>query len=201
MYVFECVHAYVNLFPNFYMLIQLVLLQMAAVARGHGGDGADDPPPPYRSITSGHRSGKKIKLDNLNFVTCYFLTFSLTSIVGSSQKPRRGGRARQAGGRGGGRDGGRAQVREANKNKDLRKAVTASGPQSIEFEWRDQKTFNHVGPNRAWFSNYVGELVRSLPLHYPSWHNLDEATRQGFMNRLGVSYFIFLLIISLYLIL
>jgi hypothetical protein len=24
-YVFDCVHAYVNLFPNFYMLIQLVL--------------------------------------------------------------------------------------------------------------------------------------------------------------------------------
>ena len=137
----------------------------------------------------------------MNFVTCYSITFSLTSIVGSSQQPRRGGRARQGGGRGGSRDGGRAQVREANKNLDLRKAVTAKGPQSIKFEWRDQQTFNHVGPHRAWFSNYVGELVRSLSLHYSSWHDLDEATRQGFMNRLGVSYFIFLLIITLYLIL
>ena len=56
----------------------------AAVARGHGGDGAGDPPPPFRQIEGGHRSGKKLKLHHLNFVTSYFMTFSLTSIVGSS---------------------------------------------------------------------------------------------------------------------
>ena len=125
--------------------------------------------------------------------------FSLNSIVGSAQ-PRRGGRSRRGGGRGGGRDGGRAPTRQANKNVALRKAVDASGPQQIEFEMNDQRTYVHVGPNRAWFSNYVGELVRSLPLHYPSWHKFDEAAKAAFMARLGVSYFIFLLIISIYLI-
>lgn len=97
------------------MLIQLVFLQMAAIARGHGGGGAGDPPPPFRRIDSGHASGKKLKLHYLNFVTCYFMTFSLTSIVGSGGRPRRGGRA----GRGGGRDGSRPQAREANKNNIL----------------------------------------------------------------------------------
>ena len=126
--------------------------------------------------------------------------FSLTTFVGSrGRRPRRGGRASGGGGRGGGRTGGMPQTRQANKNVALRKAVELHGPQSIEFETKDQETYDHVGPNRAWFSNYVGELVRTLPLHHPSWQDLEKATRAAFMNRLGVSYFIFLLIISLYL--
>ena len=147
-----------------------------------------------------HCSGKKLKIDDLNFVTvtCYFIMFSLNSIVGSTG-PRRGGRSRRGGGRGGGRDGGRAQSRQGNKNVALRKAVSDRGPQQIEFEVNDKQTYVHVGPNRAWFSNYVGELVRSLPLHHPSWHSFDAAAKAAFMARLGVSYFIFLLIISIYL--
>ncbi|PWA82869.1 hypothetical protein CTI12_AA173260 [Artemisia annua] len=135
----------------------------AAVARGHGGDGASDPPSPPRHTNSGCRGGGS-----------------------GGRQPRRGGRARGGGGRGGGWAGGMPQIRQANKNVALRKAVDKSGPQSIEFEMTDQETYNHVRPNRAWYNNYVGELVRSLPLHYPSWHDLDAATRAAFMNRLGV---------------
>ncbi|GJX55428.1 hypothetical protein Tco_0285325 [Tanacetum coccineum] len=37
-----------------------------------------------------------------------------------------------------------------------------------QVEWRDQGTMLQVDPNVAWSSNFVGELVREFPMHYPS---------------------------------
>ncbi|GJV00379.1 retrovirus-related pol polyprotein from transposon TNT 1-94 [Tanacetum coccineum] len=54
------------------------------------------------------------------------------------------------------------------KNIELKKAAENNGPHEIDFEWNDQNTFTHVDKNVAWFSNYVGELVREVPMHYPS---------------------------------
>ena len=72
--MFACLFKFVN---EFLYVIQLVLLQMAAVARGHGGDGACDPPPPPRNLGSSHYAGKNFRiilLDHLYLVTCYFIT-------------------------------------------------------------------------------------------------------------------------------
>ncbi|GKG13813.1 hypothetical protein Tco_0350773 [Tanacetum coccineum] len=59
-------------------------------------------------------------------------------------------------------------------NRELKKAVENYGLCEIDFEWNDQKAFNHVGKNHVWLSNYVDELVREFPMHYPSWHDIEE---------------------------
>ena len=124
------------------------------------------------------------------------MTFSLTPIAGSG-RPRRGGRAR-GGGRGrGGQNGGRQRPREENKNVKLKAAVRLRGLQSIDFEIGDKGTYTHVGPNQAWFGNYVGELIRQLPLHYDTWYDIEPELTANFLPSVGVSYFIFLLYILL----
>ncbi|GKA24623.1 hypothetical protein Tco_0710656 [Tanacetum coccineum] len=62
------------------------------------------------------------------------------------------------GGRRGGRDEGRKGVCKETRNIELNKAVKRYGPQQIKFEWKDQNTMLYIGPNDAWFGNYVGEL-------------------------------------------
>ena len=109
--------------------------------------------------------------------------------------PRRSG---QGGGRGrGGQNGGRQRPREENKNVKLKAAVRLRGLQSIDFEIGDKGTYTHVGPNQAWFGNYVGELIRQLPLHYDSWYDIEPELTANFLPSVGVSYFIFLLYILL----
>lgn len=53
-YVFGCVHAYIILFMNFYMLC-FVLVQMSSadVARSQGGDGGGEDRRPPDSVPSG----------------------------------------------------------------------------------------------------------------------------------------------------
>nr|GEW65089.1 hypothetical protein [Tanacetum cinerariifolium] len=69
-------------------------------------------------------------------------------------------------------------------NIERKKGVESYGPQEIDFEWRDQKMFTHVGRYHAWFSNYLGELVREFPMYYPSRHHIEEEKKARIQRRL-----------------
>ncbi|GJW05818.1 hypothetical protein Tco_1568241 [Tanacetum coccineum] len=61
---------------------------------------------------------------------------------------------------------------------------TPSGPVSIRFEFGDRETLMPLGEHAAHWANYLGELVRELPLHYPSWRQCRR-TEGGVMSRIG----------------
>lgn len=59
-------------------------------------------------------------------------------------------------------------LRHETTNQALRKAYKAKGsrPLKVDFEREDQKTFLLVGSYAKHLNNYIGELVRKLPLAY-----------------------------------
>ncbi|GJY73500.1 hypothetical protein Tco_0477931 [Tanacetum coccineum] len=68
----------------------------------------------------------------------------------------------------GGRRAGRQHTRQETRNLGLNTITDKSGPVSIWFEFGDRETRMPLGEHAAHWANYLGELVRELPLHYPS---------------------------------
>ncbi|GJR13686.1 hypothetical protein Tco_0796338 [Tanacetum coccineum] len=50
-----------------------------------------------------------------------------------------------------------------------------------------QETQN-LGEHTAHWANYLGELVRELPLHYPSWRQVPAEQKAGVMARIGTQF-------------
>ncbi|GJS62522.1 retrotransposon protein, putative, ty3-gypsy subclass [Tanacetum coccineum] len=111
----------------------------ADVARGHGGDGGDDYRPPTHHIS--------------------------TSCGGCFANRGKGTRKPNFGGR----KAGRLHTRQETRNLGLKKITDDKGPVPIWFEWDDKKTLMPLGDHASHWSNYLGELIREMPLYYPSW--------------------------------
>nr|GFC79342.1 hypothetical protein [Tanacetum cinerariifolium] len=47
--------------------------------------------------------------------------------------------------------------------------TNTKGPVPIQFELRDKQTVMPLGDNAAQWSSYIGEVIRGVPLYYPSW--------------------------------
>lgn len=63
-------------------------------------------------------------------------------------------------------------------------------PVSIRFELNGEGMYEHVGPNAKWFSNLVGELLRtSIPMHTSSWSRVPESAKVHIDNQLHVSLY------------
>ncbi|GKD38314.1 hypothetical protein Tco_1258521 [Tanacetum coccineum] len=45
-----------------------------------------------------------------------------------------------------------------------------------------------LGEHAAHWANYLGELVRELPLHYPSWRQVPAEQKAGVMARIGTQF-------------
>nr|GEW46877.1 hypothetical protein [Tanacetum cinerariifolium] len=70
----------------------------------------------------------------------------------------------------GGRKAGRLHTRQETRNLGLKKNTDDKGPVLIRFEWDDKKTLMPLGDHASHWSNYLGELIREMPLYYPSWN-------------------------------
>ncbi|GJX16181.1 hypothetical protein Tco_0217013 [Tanacetum coccineum] len=68
------------------------------------------------------------------------------------------------------------------------KIAEAKGPVSISFEQGDKQTLNPLGPHAAHWSNYTGEVVRSVPLYYPSWEKVPKEREAAIISEIEVSY-------------
>ena len=73
--------------------------------------------------------------------------------------------------------------------------MEAKGPVSIHFDVGDKQTLNPLGPHTANWSNYIEEVVRNVPLYYPSWEKVPKERKAAIISDIGVSYpFMFILL-------
>ncbi|GKF41560.1 hypothetical protein Tco_0124902 [Tanacetum coccineum] len=63
-----------------------------------------------------------------------------------------------------------------------------SGLVPIRFKFGDRETLMPLGEHAAHWANYLGELVRELPLHHPSWHQVPPKQKAGVMARIGTQF-------------
>ncbi|GJY34507.1 hypothetical protein Tco_0418976 [Tanacetum coccineum] len=127
------------------------------VARGHGGDGGGDDRPPSHHIPTGCGG-------------CF---------------ANRGKGTRKA--NLGGRKAGRLHTRQETRNLGLKKITDDKGPVPIRFEWDDKKTMMPLGGHASHWSNYLGELIREMPLYYPSWQKVPAERKAAIVTKIGAS--------------
>ncbi|GKE75546.1 hypothetical protein Tco_1537587, partial [Tanacetum coccineum] len=127
----------------------------ADVARGHGDDDGGDDRPPLHHIPTGCGG-------------------CLGNRGKGTRKPNLGGRRT-----------GRQHTRQETRNLGLKAITDKSSPVSIRFEFGDRETLMNLGEHAAHWANYLGELVRELPLHYPSWRQMPAEQKVRVMARIG----------------
>nr|GEX95983.1 hypothetical protein [Tanacetum cinerariifolium] len=74
----------------------------------------------------------------------------------------------------GGRRAGRLHTRQETQNLGLKAITNKSGPALMP-----------VGDHEAHWANYLGELVREFPLHYPSWRQMPPERKAGVVAKIG----------------
>ncbi|GJU59205.1 hypothetical protein Tco_1236971 [Tanacetum coccineum] len=133
-------------------------MSSADVARSHGGDGGGDDRPPSHVVPTG--------------------------CGGCFANKGKGKRKPNLGGRG----AGRLNTRDKTRNLSLKEIAVAKGPVPINFEQGDKQTLNPLGPHAAHWSNYIGEVVRSVPLYYPSWEKVPKERKAAIISEIGTLF-------------
>nr|GEV37358.1 hypothetical protein [Tanacetum cinerariifolium] len=72
------------------------------------------------------------------------------------------------------RRAGRMYTRQETWNLGLKAITDKNGLVPIRFEFGDRQTMIPLGDHAAHWANYLGELVRELSLHYPSWRQIPS---------------------------
>nr|GEW32099.1 hypothetical protein [Tanacetum cinerariifolium] len=85
----------------------------------------------------------------------------------------------------GGRRAGRLYTRQETRKLGLKTITDKSGPVPIRFEVEDRETLMPLSDHAAHWANYLGELVRELPLHYPSWRQMPPERKARVMAKIG----------------
>ncbi|GJZ63177.1 RNA-directed DNA polymerase [Tanacetum coccineum] len=62
------------------------------------------------------------------------------------------------------------------------------GPVSIRFEWDDKKTMMPIGDHVSHWSNYLGELIREMPLYYPSWQHVLAERKAAIVTKIRTQF-------------
>ncbi|GJT25915.1 hypothetical protein Tco_0895852, partial [Tanacetum coccineum] len=130
----------------------------ADVARGHGSDDGSDDRPPTHHIPTGCEG-------------CF------VNRGKGTRKPNLGGRK-----------AGRLHTRQETQNLGLKKITDDKGSVLIRFEWDDKKTMMPLGDHASHWSNYLGELIREMPLYYPSWQKVLAERKAAIVTRLGLPF-------------
>ncbi|GJU50158.1 hypothetical protein Tco_1219713 [Tanacetum coccineum] len=110
------------------------LMSSADVAWSHRGDGGGDDRPPSHVVPTGYGG-------------CF------ANKGKGKRKPNLGGRGAD-----------RLNTRDKTRNLSLKDIAEAKGLVSISFDVGDKQTLNPLGPHAAHWSNYIGEVVRSVQL-------------------------------------
>nr|GEZ48951.1 hypothetical protein [Tanacetum cinerariifolium] len=88
----------------------------------------------------------------------------------------------------GGRRAGRLHTRQETQNLRLKAIMDKSGPVLIRFEVDGRETLKPLGDHAAHWANYLGELVRELPLHYPSWRQMPPERKAGVVAKIWFAF-------------
>nr|GEX36275.1 hypothetical protein [Tanacetum cinerariifolium] len=101
---------------------------------------------------------------------------SLTEAKGK-RKPNLGGRA-----------AGRLHTRDKTRNLSLKEITDKKGPIPIGFEVRDKETFMPLGDHAAHWSSYIEEVIRGVPLYYPSWLKVPKERKAALITYIGTQF-------------
>ncbi|GJV60011.1 hypothetical protein Tco_1466111 [Tanacetum coccineum] len=88
----------------------------------------------------------------------------------------------------GGRKAGRLHTRQETRNLGLKKITDDKGLVPIRFEWDDKKTMMPLGDHASHWSNYLGELIREMPLYYPSWQKVPAERKAVILTKIGTQF-------------
>ncbi|GJU32823.1 F-box domain containing protein [Tanacetum coccineum] len=82
------------------------------------------------------------------------------------------------------------KTRERTRNQVLKDAVAANKGRPIEIGFEDHadNTVVPTGPYSTQWGNYFGEMIRSIPLYYPSWQKVPAGDKARLMATLGSTY-------------
>ncbi|GJV01620.1 F-box domain containing protein [Tanacetum coccineum] len=67
-------------------------------------------------------------------------------------------------------------------------AVLDKGQSVSNFEQGDKQTLNPLDPYAAHWSNYIGEVIRSVPLYYPSWEKVPKERKATIISEIGTLF-------------
>nr|GFB73831.1 hypothetical protein [Tanacetum cinerariifolium] len=77
---------------------------------------------------------------------------------------------------------GRLNTRDKTRNLSLKDITDTRGPVSIQFELRDKQTVMPLGDHAAHWSSYIGEVIRGVPLYYPSWLKVPKERKAALIT-------------------
>ncbi|GJU61781.1 hypothetical protein Tco_1243616 [Tanacetum coccineum] len=129
--------------------------KMADVARAHGGDGGGEDP-------------SRPPPTSFGCAGCFINRGK------GKRKPNLGGRA-----------AGRLNTRDKTWNLSLKEITDKKGPFLIQFEVRDKQTLMPLGDHAAHWFSYIGEVIRGVPLYYPSWLKVAKERKAALITDIG----------------
>ncbi|GKB37159.1 hypothetical protein Tco_0882101 [Tanacetum coccineum] len=88
----------------------------------------------------------------------------------------------------GGRKAGKLHTRQETQNLKLKKITDDKGSVPIRFEWDDKNTLMPLGVHASHWSNYLGELIREMPLYYPSWKKVSAERKAAIVTKIGTQF-------------
>ncbi|GJR79149.1 reverse transcriptase domain-containing protein [Tanacetum coccineum] len=128
------------------------------VAQGHDSDGSSDYHPPSYQVPTSYEG-------------------CLGNRGKGIRKPNLGGRKVS-----------KLHTRQETQNLGLKKIIDVHGPIPILFEWNDRETLMPLSNHAAHLANYLKELVRELPMYYPSWRQVPAEWKARVLAKIGTQF-------------
>nr|GFC33740.1 hypothetical protein [Tanacetum cinerariifolium] len=79
-------------------------------------------------------------------------------------------------------------TRQETRNLGLKAITNKNGPVPIRFEFGDRETLMPLGDHAVHWANYLGELVRELPLHYPFWRQMPPERKTRVVAKIRTQF-------------
>ncbi|GJZ10599.1 ribonuclease H-like domain-containing protein [Tanacetum coccineum] len=86
----------------------------------------------------------------------------------------------------GGMAAGRLNTRDKTRNLSLKEITDKKCPVPIRFELRDKQTLMPLSDHAAYWSSYIGEVIRGVPLYYPSWLKVPKERKVALITDIGI---------------
>nr|GFB02993.1 hypothetical protein [Tanacetum cinerariifolium] len=88
----------------------------------------------------------------------------------------------------GGRAAGRLNTRDKTRNLSLKEITDTKGLVPIQFELRDKQAVMPLSDHAAHWSSYIMEVIRGVPLYYPSWLKVPKERKAALITDIGTQF-------------
>nr|GEY74903.1 hypothetical protein [Tanacetum cinerariifolium] len=77
---------------------------------------------------------------------------------------------------------------DKTRNLSLKEITNTKGPVPIQFELSDKQTIMPLGDHAAHWSRYIEEVIRGVPLYYPSWLKVSKERKAALITNIGTQF-------------